>query len=609
MNIRNIAVIAHVDHGKTTLVDALLKQTHVFRENQPEMLQEQILDSGALERERGITIMAKHCSITYNGVKINIIDTPGHADFSGEVERTLGMADGALLIIDAQEGPMPQTRFVLRKALELGLKIIVVINKIDKRLARIDESVKRVGDLFLELASNESQLDFPLLYSVGRNGTVFAQNPGDWETSGTVKPLLDAILAFVPPPPNRISGPFKMLVSSLDRDDHLGQIIIGRVYRGIAQTGMKFKSSAHPEKTWTAQRIMTWQGLAKINSGQVPAGDLAALSGAAGVKIGETIFDQTDQTPLPVNPIGDPTIHITIGPNTSPFAGREGKFTTGRQIGARLNKELETNLSLRVEELPGGKFKVSGRGELHLSILLETLRREGYEMEVAKPEVVTKITDGVDQEPVEEVDIIVPAQYTGVINQEMGRRLGNLVKMAPVSDTETEFIYHIPTRALIGLRNQLLTLTQGTLVINSQIFGFQPAGKPLPKFRSGAIISLTNGKSVAYSLKIIKGRGITFIRPGERVYQGMIIGQNSQETDMEINVCKEKNLTNHRTKAHQGITDFAPDVDMSLEQSLDFLEPDELLEITPLSLRLRKKLLTDVDRRRDRRQPPPLMLQ
>ena len=600
-NIRNIAVIAHVDHGKTTLVDALLKQTHVFRENQAEMLQEQILDSGALERERGITIMAKQCSITYQGVKINIIDTPGHADFSGEVERTLSMADGALLIIDAQEGPMPQTRFVLRKALELKLKIIVVINKIDKKLARIDESVKRVGDLFLELATDESQLDFPVLYAVGRNGTTFNQRPDDSANQGDVKPLLDAILAFVPPPPNQVSGPFKMLVSSLDRDDHLGQIIIGRVHRGVAKSGMNFKSSLRPEKTWTSERIMTWQGLSRINADEVTAGDLVAISGAAGIKIGETIFDQADQTPLPVNPIGEPTIHITIGPNTSPFSGQEGKFTTGRQIGSRLNKELETNLSLRVEELPTGKFKVSGRGELHLSILLETLRREGYEMEVGKPEVVTKIIDNAEQEPVEEVDIIVPSQYTGVINQEMGKRLGNLVKMQPVVGTETEFFYHIPTRALIGLRNQLLTLTKGTLVINSQVLGFQPAGKPLPKFRSGAIISLTDGKSVAYSLKMIKGRGITFIQPGERVYQGMIIGQNSKENDMEVNVCKEKNLTNHRTKAHQGITDFAPDVKMSLEQSLDFLEPDELLEITPLSLRLRKKLLTDIDRRRNRR--------
>lgn len=600
-NIRNVAVIAHVDHGKTTLVDALLKQTHVFRANQEQMAQERILDSGVLERERGITIMAKHCAIHHAGVKINIIDTPGHTDFSGEVERTLGMADGALLIIDAQEGPMPQTRFVLKKALELGLKVIVVINKIDKKLARTDESVKRIGDLFLELASHESQLDFPILYAIGRQGAVFSEKPISPNPSGTVQSLLSAILLHIPAPKNNQGRPFKMLVSSLDWDSHIGQIVIGRVHQGGIKPGMKFKSSAHPDKTWTVDKITTWDGLDRVAAAEAIAGDIVALSGTSGIKINETLFDPADSSNLPLTTISEPTLHITIGPNTSPFSGQEGKFITSRQIGDRLEKELEKNLSLRVERLENGQFRVSGRGELHLSVVLETMRREGFEMEVGKPQVVTKQIDGQEHEPIEEVSIIVPSEYIGVINLEFGKRFGNLIKMEPISDSEVEFGYQIPTRAIIGLRSQLVTLTKGTLLMNAQVIDFQPLGKMLPQLRAGAIISLTSGKAVTYSLKMVKGRGVTFIQPGTRVYPGMIIGLSAKEHDIEMNVCKEKNLTNHRTKSHQGITALASDIIMSLEQSLDFLASDELLEITPVSLRLRKKLLDPIQRQRQPR--------
>lgn len=600
LNIRNVAVIAHVDHGKTTLVDALLKQTHVFRENQEQMKWERIMDSNELERERGITIMAKHCSINYQGVKINIIDTPGHADFSGEVERTLGMADGALLIIDAQEGPMPQTRFVLKKALELGLKVIVVINKIDKRLARVDEVVKRVGDLFLELATKDSQLDFPMVFAIGRNGVVFPTLPADINIVGSVEPLLAAVVSHIPAPTDDVNQPFAMSVSALDSDNHLGQIVIGRIKFGSVKPGQKIYLAGAAGKSWTVSKVMLWEGLNRVETTEAEAGDIVALAGISNIKIGDTLGANSDISVLPVGTIGEPTLHLTMGPNTSPFSGKEGQFTTSRQIGERLDKELEGNLSLKVEKLGNGKFKVSGRGELHLAILLETMRREGYEMEVGKPEVVTKSIDGKLSEPVEEVDIIVPQEYLGTINQEFGKRLGNLIKMEPISESEVEFVYHIPTRAIIGLRSQLLTLTKGTVVMNSQLIGFMPVGKPLPKLRSGAIISLSPGKSVAYSLKMVKGRGTTFIEPGTVVYEGMIVGQSAKEQDIVMNICKEKNLTNHRTKSHQGITQLAPDVKMSLEQSLDFLEPDELLEITPLSLRLRKKLLTDIERRRDR---------
>lgn len=597
-NMRNIAVIAHVDHGKTTLVDALLKQTNVFRQNQLEMQQERLMDKNELERERGITIMAKNCAIEYKDTKINIIDTPGHADFSGEVERTLSMADGALLIIDAQEGPMPQTRFVLKKALELNLKIIVVVNKIDKVLANVEDTINKVSDLFLELAAHEDQLDFTTLYAVGRAGTVFAQKPADPNQEGSVVPLLDAILAHIPAPQTQQDAPFKMVISSLDYDEHLGQIVIGKVHQGSLSASQKVTVLNTPGKSYTIERVMGWQGMQRVNIDTALAGDIVALTGIADAKIGTTIGVSGSGEPLPSPAVGEPTLHMTLGPNTSPFSGKEAEYGTSRQLEERLNRELQNNVSLRVEKLDSGKFKVSGRGELHLAVLLETMRREGYEMEVGKPEVITKEIDEEKQEPVEEVDIMVPQEFVGTINQEFGKRFGNLVRLSPLATGETEFIYHIPTRAIIGLRSLLLTLTKGTVIFNSQVIGYQPVGQPLPKLRKGVLISAETGKAVEYGLRALKGRGSSFVNPGTMVYEGMIVGQNSKDEDIEMNVCKEKNLTNHRSKSHQGITQLAPDVDLSLEQAIDFLENDELLEITPRSLRLRKKFLTDIERRR-----------
>jgi len=596
--IRNVAVIAHVDHGKTTLVDALLKQTHVFRDNQEEMFADRIMDSNELERERGITILAKICSVEYQGTHINIIDTPGHADFSGEVERTLGMADAALLIVDAQEGPMPQTRFVLKKAFELDLKVIVVINKIDKQYARVPEVEKRLADLFLELATKESQLEFPVLYAIARRGVVFTALPTDLESAGTVKPLLDTILNDVPAPEHQPDLPFKMLISALDYDNHLGRIIIGKIHQGSIRAGDKLTISSSPGQTYAVERIMVAQGLGRQVFESAESGQLVALTGFSAASIGDTLCDPKDTTALEALAVSDPTLHMTMGPNTSPFSGREGKYTTSRQLGERLKRELENNVSLKVDFLENGKFKLAGRGELHLSVLLETMRREGYEMEVGKPEVITKLLDGIVQEPVEEVDIIVTKEYVGAINQELGKRLGLLIKMEPISEVEVEFVYHIPTRSLIGLRSLLLTLTKGTVLFNSQILGYQPVGESLPKMRSGALIAAVTGKAVDYGLRNLKGRGSSFVNPGTDVYEGMIVGQNSKDEDIAINVCKEKHLTNHRSKSHGGIVQLAPDLELSLEQSVDFLERDELLEITPVSLRLRKKHLNEVARKR-----------
>lgn len=599
-NLRNIAVIAHVDHGKTTLVDALLKQSHVFRDNQEEMQQEQILDNNDLERERGITIMAKTCAIIYRGVKINIIDTPGHADFSGEVERTLSMADGALLIVDAQEGPMPQTRFVLKKALELNLKIIVVVNKIDKQFARIVKTLHRLSDLFLELATDEAQLDFPVLYAVGRQGVVFQEIPQDFNHPGNVIPLLEAVIDEVPPPSGDTAKPLRMLVSALDYDNHLGRIAIGRVAEGKIKSGQKIYIL--PEnQSFKVEKLMVSEGLSRIEAEEANAGEIVMIAGIKSATIGQTLAEDSSLGLLKAPVIAEPTIHITLGPNTSPFAAREGQFTTSRQLDERLKRELENNVGLRVERLDDGRFKLSGRGELHLSVLLETMRREGYEMEVGKPEVITKEIDGVIKEPIEEVNILVPQDYVGIINQELGKRQSELVKMEAVSEVETEFVFRTPTRALIGLRSLLLTLTKGTVVMSSQIDGYQPVGEELPQMRKGAIISATTGKTAEYGLRNLKGRGSSFVNPGFQVYEGMIIGQNAKEEDIEMNVTKEKNLTNHRSKSHQGITQLAPDLNLSLEQSLDFLEKDELLEITPVSLRLRKKYLTEIQRRRQSR--------
>lgn len=599
-SIRNIAVIAHVDHGKTTLVDAMLKQTHTFRDNAGEMSQTTILDSNALERERGITILAKNCAIFYQDVKINIIDTPGHADFSGEVERTLSMADGALLIVDAQEGPMPQTRYVLKKALKQNLKIIVVINKIDKKYARPDQVIRKIESLFLELAHNESHLEFPVLYGVGRDGKIFATLPSAYspEMEGDVRPLLDKILSYIPAPVPDKGKTFKMLVSSVDYNQHLGRIAVGKIAQGNLKLGQSVILTDKPGKPFSVQRILLSEGLGRVEVAEAQTGDIVGIPGMSGVQIGLTLADPSDPVPYPTQEISEPTLHMTLGANTSPLAGKEGTFVTSRQIEERLERELESNLSLRMTKLESGKYQVSGRGELHLSILLETMRREGYEMEVGKPEVIMRVEKGVKLEPVEEVDIIVPSEFQGVINQEMGKRYGVLVQMEPITETEVEFVYRLPTRALIGLRSLLLTLTKGTVLLSSQIEGYEPVGRELAKARSGVIIASHSGESLSYGLAGAEERGVLFIGPGVTVYEGMIVGQTPKEQDVRMNVAKGKQLTNMRSKASDGVIQLAPPTILSLEQALDFLEGDELLEITPLNLRLRKKNLTGVERRR-----------
>lgn len=599
-NIRNIAVIAHVDHGKTTLVDALLKQTHTFRDNEEEMQVDRIMDSNDLERERGITITAKNCAVTYKGVKINIVDTPGHADFSGEVERTLSMADGALLIIDAQEGPMPGSRFVLRKALELGIKPIVLINKIDKPYARIPHVLQKTEDLFLELVNHESQLEYPILYSISRAGKVFNALPLDLNAEGNVIPLLDKIIDYVPSPENRDDKPFKMLVSSLDYNSHLGRILIGKVHQGTLKLADKLVISGKA-KTYKAEKLFVYQGLSKIEVGQACSGDIVSIAGVFDAIIGDTIANPADSGTLPSISISEPTMHISIGPNTSPFVGQEGELTTSRQIGERLVKELETNLSLKLHNKADGRFQVSGRGELHLAILLESMRREGYELEVGKPKVVLKELNGQTLEPVEEVNIIVPKEHAGVINQELGKRHAHLQKMEPVNDKEVEFIYKATTQSLLGLRSLLMTASKGTILFSSELIAHEPLTRPIPSERNGVLIAAEGGEALSYGLHAAQGRGITFIAPGTKVYEGMIIGKNAKQEDIAINVCKGKKLTNMRSKSSDGIIQLAPPTQLSLEQMLDFLGEDELLEITPKSLRLRKKHLTELERRRHRK--------
>ncbi len=601
-DIRNVAVIAHVDHGKTTLIDAFLKQTHVFRENEEEMQETCILDSTDLEREKGITILAKNIAVRYKGVKINIIDTPGHADFSGEVERTLGMADGALLIIDAQEGPMPQTRFVLRKAIELNLKIIVVINKIDKPFASVAEAIEKTNDLFLELATEAHHLDFPVLFAVGREGKAYMEMPDDYSLAGDVAPLLDAIITEIPAPQNDVNGDFKMVISSLDYNPHIGRILIGKVHSGIVSTGLRVNLTHDRERTFTVETIFVSEGLARKPVDRAEAGDIIGMTGIDEGNIGQTVALLGDYESLPAISISEPTLHVDIGPNTSPFAGRDGKASTSRQIEERLQRELETNLSLRLAKLSTGKLRVSGKGELHLSILLETMRREGHEIEVSRPEVITKVIDGVEKEPFEEVTITVTSAYEGVIIQELGKRLGMLMEMNPLSGGETGFIYKMPTRATIGLRGVLLTATRGTAEFSSQVIGYEAMGAPLNKTRQGVLVSSETGPASTFGLNVAQGRGVTFIEPGTDVYEGMIIGQNSRENDLKINVVKGKKLTNIRSSTSDIAVQLVPPIQFSLEQSLGFVEDDEYLEITPKSLRLRKKVLTADERYRIARQ-------
>lgn len=600
--IRNIAIIAHVDHGKTTLLDGLLKQSHTFRDNSAEMGEHLIMDSGDQEHERGITITAKTTAIHYDNYKINIIDTPGHADFGGEVERTLQMADGVLLIVDAAEGPMPQTKFVLSKALELGLKPLVIINKIDKPARRIEAVKDEIADLFLELATTDDQLEYPIYYAIGREGKSWNEMPDDPSEPADLKPIFEAIIKQIPAPKVDTDGPFRMLVTSLQYDSFLGKYALGRIERGTAKAGMPiclidYNDNIKPAKI---DKLFTYEGLEKQEIKEGLAGDIVAITGVGDAKIGETIADPSDPTPLPRIEVEKPTISIYLGPNTSPFKGHEGEFNTSRQIADRLNRELETNVSLRVEP-DGIGFKVSGRGELHLSVLIEAMRREGYEFEVGRPQVVLSEENGQTMEPVEELFIEVAPEFVGAVAQELGTRHAELIKQETSAQGAIRSTYKITSRAIIGLHNLLLTATKGTVIMSSLPNGYQPLGAPLVGLRNGALIAAETGPSTAYALANAEARGELYIGPGVEVYAGQIVGLNKRKEDLEINVCKGKQLTNMRSKSSDGAIQLTPYTEMSLEQCLDFIENDELLEVTPKNLRLRKAELDPIKRKRAKR--------
>ncbi|MEI6229049.1 MAG: GTP-binding protein, partial [Candidatus Saccharibacteria bacterium] len=557
--IRNVAIIAHVDHGKTTIVDGLLKQSNTFRSNQAEMAQSLIMDSGDQEHERGITITAKQTSVYYGDYKINIIDTPGHADFSGEVERTLNMADGVLLIVDAQEGPMPQTKFVLSKALELGLTPVVVINKIDKPARRIDEVVDEIADLFLELAVDESQLYYPVYYAIGRDGKAWKELPDNPSEHTDLTPIFDAIVNDIPAPKVDADGSLQLLVTALQYDSFLGKYAIGRITRGNVKKSMPITLIKRDGEKIVSKidKVFGYRGLNREEIDSAIAGDIVALTGVADAHIGETIADRDNPEALPVIDVEAPTISIYLGPNTSPFKGRESQFNTSRQIGERLKRELETNVSLRVED-DGIGFKVSGRGELHLSVLIETLRREGFEFEVGRPQVVTIVENGKTMEPVEELLVEVSGEFLGVVSQELGNRRAAMTKQEQTSSGTTRVTYILPTRALIGLRNLLLTDTKGTVIMNSLPHGYQPLGPKLQKIRNGAIIATEAGVTTPYALQMGEDRGELFVGPGTQVYVGMIVGLYNRNDDLEMNVCKAKHLTNMRSSSSDGTVQLTP---------------------------------------------------
>lgn len=595
-HIRNVAIIAHVDHGKTTLVDGMLKQAHVFAEHQAEMQQTTILDSNDLERERGVTILAKNTVVHWNGYKLNILDTPGHADFSGEVERILNMASGCILLVDAAEGVLSQTRYVLSLALKNGLQPIVLINKVDRKDQRADEVIDEVNDLFLELAVTDDQLRFPILYGVGRDGIVgrvVVANPEHSlriTDSTDLTPLFETIVETVPMPKVQEEGPFQMQITSLDYDNYKGRYVIGKIQRGTVKKGEQL-SIVRGDQTVTttkAEYLFTFYGLNKVEVPSAGAGDIIALTGFSDTKIGDTLCDPTAPEGLPMLDITDPTVQVQFSVSDSPFVGRDGKLTTSRQIGARLTKELETNVGLRIS--PGATadiFIVAGRGELHLSILIETMRREGYEFSVSRPEVVFKEVDGMTMEPWEKVTIEVQEAHIGFVTTSMGQRGGELINMV-TGKNGVKFEFKITTRNLIGYRNDILTATSGSALIHSMPLGYEPKGIDTPWMRNGVIISSDTGTAITYSLSNIQERGETFVDPGEEIYGGMIVGKNTRPQDMVMNATRSKKATNVRSNADV-LVRLAPAVKLSLEQCLNFIGPDELLEVTPNHLRLRKR--------------------
>ena len=598
-NLRNIAIIAHVDHGKTTLVDGLLKQSNIFRD--PDAAGVLIMDANDLERERGITILSKNTAITYHGVKINIIDTPGHADFGGEVERVLNMADGCLLLVDAVEGPMPQTRTVLQRALAMHLRPIVVINKVDRPASRPDEVLVLTQDLFLDLATDAEQLDFPVVYTIARDGRAGRSPDG---LAQDLRPLLDAILGEIPAPKVDLDGPFQMLVASLDYDTHRGRIAIGRIHRGTVEAGQTLVHVS-ADGGITRQRISSltaFDGLGRIEVDSAVAGDIVAITGFSDAKIGATLTDPASPEPLEAIEVEEPTLKLTFGVNTSPFAGRDAKFSTSRQLRERLFRELETNLSLRVEGTEQADiFAVSGRGELHLSILIETMRREGYEFQVSRPEVITKEIEDRKLEPVEHLVIDTTEPFVGVVTDLVGGRKARMVDMVNDGRGSVRVEFAIPTRGLIGLRNAFLTATKGNGVMSSRLIGYEPWMGPIATNRTGALVASEPGMALSHGISNAQERGLTFVEPGQEIYAGMIVGQQPRQGDLIVNICRAKKLTNMRASNSEIAIKLVPPVIFSLEQALDFLADDELLEVTPKAFRLRKRFLDENERAKERK--------
>jgi GTP-binding protein len=595
-DLRNIAIIAHVDHGKTTLVDGLLKQSHVFRDNQATV--DCIMDMNTLERERGITILAKNTAVTYKGVKINIIDTPGHADFGGEVERVINMANGCLLLVDAVDGPMPQTKVVLRRALEKKLKPIVIINKIDRENARIPEVLNMVQDLFLELATSDEQLDFPVIYASGREGWATL----DPKVKGTsLEPLFETILKEVPPPVIE-EGPFQMLVSNLDFDTHKGKIAIGRIWRGKVSphNQLVVMNDDGTNTPFEAKEVFTHLGLKRVPVEEAAAGDIIAITGMEKTTIGDTLASSEQPEALPRIEVTEPTVKMTFGVNTSPFSGREGKYSTTRQLRERLYRELETNLSLRVNDTDSSDtFLVSGRGELHLSVLIETMRREGYEFEVSKPEAIVKEVNGKLMEPVEDLTLDIRDQFIGGITELLSSRQAQMTNMHNDGRGNIRMEYRIPTKGLIGFRSAFLTATKGEGVLNSIFIGYEPLTGDIASTRSGSVMVASDaGEAAPYGLNVAQQRGIPYIDAGTMVYEGMIVGQTNRPRDFSVNVCKTKKLTNIRSSTGDIAVKLIPPIKMSLEQAIDYINKDELVEVTPKGIRLRKKVMKETMRLR-----------
>ncbi len=595
-NIRNIAIIAHVDHGKTTLVDCLLRQSGIFRDN--ERVVERVMDSNDLERERGITILSKNTAVNYGDLKINIVDTPGHADFGGEVERVLRMVDGALLLVDAFEGPMAQTKFVLRKALEVGLRIIVVVNKIDRPDARPDEVLNEVFDLFVELEAEDWQLEFPVIYASARTGKATL----DWQQPGTdMKPVFEMIEKEVPAPSGDENAVLQLQINTLDYDDYVGRVGIGRIHNGSLNAGQLVGLSKQDGKLETIKigKLWVWDGLKRKEVDKASAGDIVAVAGLGKVNIGETVTDPENPSPLPLLTVDEPTLTMNFIVNDSPFAGKEGKFVTSRHIRERLFKEAETNVSLRVSETDSpDSYEVSGRGELHLGILIETMRREGYELQISKPRPILKRINGELCEPYERLFINLPEEFSGSVIENLGKRRAEMINMQPAGEKNVKLEFLIPARGLIGFRSEFLTATKGEGIMNHMFEKYGPWKGEIATRSRGVLTAFESGEATTYGIHNVEERGSLFISPIDKIYAGMIVGENSREGDLDVNVCKKKHLTNMRASTSDETIRLTPPRSFTLEQAMEYIEDDELVEVTPSSIRLRKKILDKSDRER-----------